>query len=295
MTSPDAARSALRELLDTLVDYAGLFPPASLPMRDAVRSFAEYRGSSMAWVLGRFIVPAARLAELEEQLSEQFAGGAPWRISVLAAAGDLAALHDFNSRLAGRAVIDTVEATATSDAEIAALAVFSPAFATYVEIPVSDEPGPLVIALKAHALRAKLRTGGVIETAFPAPSEVARFLAACAAHEVPFKATAGLHHAWRGVYRLSYDPRSLAATMFGFVNLFGAACFVHEGMTEREAIDLLEERDPAAVTFDDEGIAWRGHRIGSARVRALRTRFAMSFGSCSFTEPVDGLAALGLL
>ena len=277
------------------MDYAGLFPPAALPMRDAVRSYDEYRNGSAAWALGRFVVTAARLAEFEEQFVARNTSGPPWRLSVLATPGDREAVDSFNARLAGRAVIDSVEGKANSAAEIAELALFGPSFVTYVEIPVTDDPVPLVRTIRSHALRAKVRTGGVTEAAFPAPSQVARFLAACAAHEVPFKATAGLHHPWRGEYRLSYDPRSLAAAMFGFVNVFVAACLLHEGMTEREAIELLEERDPAAVTFDGAGVRWRGHRIATERLRDVRSQFATSFGSCSFTEPIDDLTALGLL
>jgi hypothetical protein len=216
-------------------------------------------------------------------------------LSVLAAPGDLETVSDFNARLAGRVVIDTVEGKANSEDEIARLSVFGPSFATYVEIPLTDDPAPLVAAIGAHALRAKVRTGGVTEEAIPVPADVARFLAACAAHRVPFKATAGLHHPWRGVYRLSYDPRSLAAEMFGFVNVFAAACLVHEGMSQCEAIALLEERDSGAITFDGAGIRWRGHQLATARLRELRSGFAMSFGSCSFTEPIDDLTALGLL
>ena len=55
----------LRILLRGLIDYAGLFPPASLDMADAVRNYAAYREGEHAWALGRFVVPAARLEEFE--------------------------------------------------------------------------------------------------------------------------------------------------------------------------------------------------------------------------------------
>ena len=53
-----------RALLAGLVDYAGLFPPAALSMDDAVAEYARWRRSPEAWMLGRFVLPAARLAEL---------------------------------------------------------------------------------------------------------------------------------------------------------------------------------------------------------------------------------------
>src|SRR6185436_2132053 len=57
------ARS-LRVLLADLIDYAGLFPPAALSMQDAVRNYARYAEGEHAWMLGKFVVPEARRAEV---------------------------------------------------------------------------------------------------------------------------------------------------------------------------------------------------------------------------------------
>lgn len=56
----------IRFLLENLIDYAGLFPPAELTMAEAVRNYAAYRHSEHNWMLGRFIVPASRLQEFEQ-------------------------------------------------------------------------------------------------------------------------------------------------------------------------------------------------------------------------------------
>ncbi len=61
----DAADSA-GVLLRDLIDYAGLFPPASLAMASSVANYDMYSQSEWNWILGRFIVPVARLAEFEE-------------------------------------------------------------------------------------------------------------------------------------------------------------------------------------------------------------------------------------
>ena len=57
-----------RALLSGMVDYAGLFPPAQLPLEKAVREYAVHLGGAEAWMLGRFIIPAQRLEELEPYL-----------------------------------------------------------------------------------------------------------------------------------------------------------------------------------------------------------------------------------
>ena len=55
---------SLRALLENLIDYAGLFPPAALSMEDAVRNYARYREGEFAWMLGKFVVPKAKAAEV---------------------------------------------------------------------------------------------------------------------------------------------------------------------------------------------------------------------------------------
>lgn len=139
-----------------------------------------------------------------------------------------------------------------------------------------------------RGLRAKIRTGGITVDAFPAIDNVAAFLRACKAKGVAFKATAGLHHPLRCVKALTYEPSAPVGTMHGFVNLFLAAAMLDHA----EAI--LGERDPSAFAFDDEGARWRDHRVGIAELGAMR-RFATSFGSCSFEEPIGDLQELGWL
>jgi hypothetical protein len=55
---------SLRVLLANLIDYAGLFPPAALPMEEAVRNYARYREGEHAWMLGKFVVPRASADEV---------------------------------------------------------------------------------------------------------------------------------------------------------------------------------------------------------------------------------------
>src|SRR5512132_3163623 len=71
----------LRALLASLIDYAGLFPPASMALADATRVYDGYLASNEAWMLGRFVIPATRLVELEGLLRSSTAGPrSPWRV-----------------------------------------------------------------------------------------------------------------------------------------------------------------------------------------------------------------------
>lgn len=300
MSRPVSEPRAISALLDGLVDYAGLFPPAALAMSDAVAAHARYVVGADRAKLGRFVVPVARLAELVaavDALPVEIAprSNAPWRLSVLAGAVDAAALHAFDAAHGGRLVIDTVEAKAETAAAIEALgAALGRRYSLYVEIPLRDDPSALVAAIRTQDFRAKVRTGGVVTEAFPAPAEVLRFLAACADAQVPFKATAGLHHPLRGEFPLTYAADSARGTMFGFLNVCLVAVLLHARAPREALVALLEERDPRTITADDAAIRWRGLSVTTAQIAAARATFVGSFGSCSFEEPVRELSSLPL-
>jgi membrane protease YdiL (CAAX protease family) len=300
--APTTAPASLRALLEGIVDYAGLFPPAKLSMADAVARYAEARTGDAAWMLGRFVVPAGRLAEFAAEAEPYFSratDGEPWRVSALAGpemAADFASVDAFNRAHAGTAVVDSVEVKAASaEGIIAAARLLPDGTAAYFEVAADTDSTELLDAVKRAGARAKIRTGGVTEDAFPAPADVLHFLAACAAADLPLKATAGLHHPLRAEHPLTYETDAPLGTMFGFLNVFLAAAFLRGGVDAAQVAPLLEERDPAALRFGGEGVEWRGLRLSTEQIRDARRGFAASFGSCSFSEPVCDLKALGLL
>jgi hypothetical protein len=211
---------------------------------------------------------------------------------------DLKRIGEFNYRQAGRgaAAVDTFEAKATSEGEIEEIMRrMPPGLQPYIEIPIERDPVHLIDAIGRAGGRAKVRTGGVTPDAFPRTADLVRFLRRCVHAGVPFKATAGLHHPLRAEYRLTYAPDSPSSSMFGFLNLFLAAAFLREGMPETDAVGLLEEGSAEALQLDDRGAGWRGYRLDLQSLTDARQEGMISFGSCSFTEPIGDLEALQLL
>jgi hypothetical protein len=291
--------SALRPLLSGIVDYAGLFPPAGLDMATAVRNYALYRHDEAAWMLGRFVVPVAKLDDLALEiraLDDQACD--EWQISALLGADvekDLAAIDTFNEDLNETARVDTLEGKLTTpDAIARAAALVGKRFALFAEVPLEPDPQPLVEAIAAAGVNAKMRTGGVTPDAFPSPRQIVRFMRRCAAAHVPFKATAGLHHPIRAEHRLTYASDAPSGAMYGYLNVFLTAALLPE-LTDDEAAALLEERDPAAIVVSRDAIRWREHELRADQANVAREQIASSFGSCSFREPVDDLRALSLL
>jgi hypothetical protein len=295
----------VRTLLAGLVDYAGLFPPAALPMNEAVAEYERARSGADAWVLGRFVVPTSRLAELAECVSATIGGEArsAWRLTALVgddAAADWHRIDEFNSRhrrgAGWIAVVDAMEAKGSDPAAIRrALDALPPSVERYVEIPTSSEPGPLLVTLRdaPGGAMGKLRTGGVTADAFPPSEQLARCLVVAAELGVTLKATAGLHHPVRGEYRLTYAPDSPSATMYGYLNVLVASALARSGESVSRVRTALDETDPQAFTFSEEGMCWLDRRLSTAELSATRRSMLRSFGSCSFREPVDELRALG--
>jgi hypothetical protein len=292
--------SSLATLLHRIVDYAGLFPPAGLDMGPAVAEYAEQRAGPYQWALGRFVVPAARLAHFARAADPVLPrGGEPWRLSALIGDdlnADLASIQRFNEGHRARAVVDAVELKAASPRAISdAIDAVGTWLETYVELALQSEMEPLIRAAGERGARVKVRTGGVTADAFPTPAELARFIRASADARVPFKATAGLHHPLRGEYPLTYLPGSARAPMYGFLNLFLTAGFMSHGLSDEHASALLTETSPGAFRFTDEMVEWRGRHLSDGELRRVRREVATSFGSCSFREPIADLQSLGLL
>jgi hypothetical protein len=294
--------SAIQTLLTKSIDYAGLFPPADLDMSTALENYARYFTGPSSWALGRFIVPASRLAEFEAALRNIPLHQVDWPGRFAALLGinveaDLQLLDAFNRRhINSGAIIDTLEVKATSENSVREILRLVPAsFQTYIEIPIDRDPGGLLAAIGQGGRRAKVRTGGVTRDAFPQTEDLLRFIRETVRLAVPFKATAGLHHPLRATYRLTYAEDAPSAPMFGFLNLLLAVGFLRSGMDEREVARVLEEGEPDAVQADESGISWRNRHLDLRALSNTRRLGLISFGSCSFTEPLGDLERLHLL
>jgi hypothetical protein len=271
-------------------------------------------------MLGRFICPVPRLAELAKKDP-----GADWKIGcVLAPQPDdwpatvRSELKDVHA-YAGGGTVGAIElpvpseppgnrvrevGSAVSEAAGESGERESEPLALFLEVPAAGEEPELIAWLEAIAEAragaeqtgrcapaAKLRCGGPTAGHFPDDRRAAVFISACRRLDLPFKLTAGLHHPFR-----TPDPEN-GALQHGFVNLLAATAFASDpggapGPAELEPI--VAERQPEAFEIDAGALAWRGARAGPDAVAAARRLFR-AFGSCSFAEPLERLAAHDLL
>lgn len=291
-----------RRLLQGAIDYAGIFPPARLSMVEAVSEYAALTRGEDRWIVSRFACSTSRLDELRQALAKGMFEG-PVAVTAIGTAStdqetweaalvhDAEAMNRFQDRMGGKAEIEAFEIRAPGHADlderIRDLRGFADA-EVYVELPLGEGlEDSLALLAETEWLGAKVRTGGLEAAAFPDAWNLAGFVRQCIDLELPFKMTAGLHHA------LPHPDESIGATMHGFVNVLGGtALAIAEDLSQRELERLFLDADRASWTFSDDGLSWRGRRAGLAEIDEARSLF-VAFGSCSVKEPLEGLAALG--
>jgi hypothetical protein len=242
-------------------------------------------------------VPAAGLDALETLLPQL--SGDEHEISVILGGDPMAQLARvawFNRQWAGRARVVSVEYPPAAASDIPRLAEGPDlALLKFFETPLDADLDLRLDAIAEARAEAKVRTGGTVATAIPAPAALARFLHGCATRGLAFKATAGLHHAIRNCYSLTYERDSATAVMHGFLNVSVAAALARNGASPAGIEEALAESSGEAFAFDADGLVYRHHTIGLQDLASTRRHFFRSFGSCSFREPADELAALHLL
>lgn len=297
--------------MSKILDYAGMYPPASLSLEEAFNNFITYQSDPYAWILSRFVIPAKRLGELpgfDEKLSFTALGRSGKDIDEFLAAIDLdiadtrafSESHPNSSVDMYEVVLPasslTDKFTANDIVTRAADALNKNGITVFFECPFSEDwevrAEKLLRALrkvKDKHVGFKLRTGGVTSDAFPSTEQVAWAIVQTREAGVPLKCTAGLHHPIR-----HFNP-SVQTKMHGFLNVFGAGVLAStNGISQVDIKAILEEEQAENFIFTDDDFEWQGLRIATPEIKKSRL-FATSFGSCSFGEPKEDLQNIGML
>jgi hypothetical protein len=314
--------ASVRAFLNQIIDYAGLFPPAKLPLDAALMEYLHLKKASpYRWMLGEFVCPAARLAELLP-LAQAHEGAALLQVTALGQQTStvedfllqfetaIKAILQFRQAWRSEAVIDAIEIPvpgltgidrAVSCLEQAQEPLRHANLRGFFELPMSAswQADIARIAQRLHDLRdrqaeanlgLKLRCGGLTAEAFPSDAQVAGFIAQCRDSAVPWKATAGLHHP-----RRHWDA-SLNLWHHGFLNVFGAGVLaMAQPLTPADLVAILSDREGKHFRFEPERFFWKNWSCTVAQLAEFRAKAPTSFGSCSFTAPCADLATLGML
>ena len=329
MLQTETPVAGIRALLENLIDYAGLFPPAKLPLDQAIQNYASFRNANDSWMLNSFVIPAECLSELADH-SSLFYSEPPFRFTIigrggagmgefLSAAdkdlmdarrfleihGEHVTLDGYQVRLP-EDVVDGISSRRMGDIlanvvnriETSLKAQPHIFFETFWKGNWRQRFNALISELSRlnrereldNLLGFKVRCGGPSPDDFPPSEAVAGAMHSAARSHLPLKFTAGLHHPLR------HFRDEFGGEMHGFINVIVAGAFAKvEKLSEPAIIEILEEKDPGKFTFSDTDVGWKEHRMSIEQFRKTRLEFVTGYGSCSFDEPRHDLQTLGLL
>lgn len=310
--------SSLAFLLNQSLDFAGLFPPASLPASEALRIFRQEQSANTAGMLARFVCPMIRL----EEIANNAATGQPLVISALPRGGknageflanletDLAAIRRLAQLHDGAVAIDTIELRPPADAlEPASLRKLLAAIDALLvqkagsvrQVFVELAPAPALasqLALLAEqsmpaetgrpSFGFKLRTGGSDAASVPSSALTATAIGTAASLGLTMKCTGGLHRPLRTATVTGSAP------MHGFINLLFASSLAAAAPIEAATLEsVLDETESAAFAFNGNTVSWRERKLTAADIATARKRLLVSFGSCYVEQPRTELQKLG--
>lgn len=326
---PVKTAESLRILIEHTVDYAGLFPPASLPLNEAFKNYLNYLETPYNWMLAKFICPAKLLGQLDDlieksnlesqiQLSVLLSGGKNQNELLESLGHELTSISDFVSK--NNVVAETFELRLPDDILqdgksnnigdslrsisdlICDCVGKEPSVASvrnlFCEVPLlTDWETHLDKVIHAISLTSggidigfKLRTGGTEPSAFPTSEQIAFVIGRCCENNVKMKCTAGLHHPLR------HFSSEVNTKMHGFLNVFAAGTFAYSrSFSEKQLTEVLNDEDAGNFKFTDNSFSWKEYEVSIEDVADARKNLMTSFGSCSFEEPINDLKLLNLI
>jgi len=274
-------------MLEGIIDYAGLFPPANLDMQSHVNNWVAYGQSVDSWMLARLIIPASRLDEFKRAAESMLPGVDEelWQLSVLLpqVSSDqfesaVQATIDFNMEECG-AVANVVEFKANTTTEVdRALSCLHDDLFPFIELPIDEDPRGLIASLSGTISGAKVRTGGITKDLYPTSADLARFIHSCAVVGQTFKATAGMHHPSQ------HQNQTVGVLEFGFLAVLQATAAASIGNANVEEVEQI--LTASSVDFS---------AYSEPQLEQVRAELFNSLGACSFDDPRKDLRSMGLL
>ncbi|MEO6694063.1 MAG: hypothetical protein ABIY50_07845 [Ignavibacteria bacterium] len=308
-----------------LIDYAGLFPPAKLTIDTALENYINYINGEDKWMISTFICPVKLLSELQIIFNKTYPLEKLINLSVLGRGGhskddfvknfeeDLIYWKNINSDQSIKTNLFEIKLpdgliTSHDENDISD-------FIDYIFKKIDEEIAhPVFIFLEGHVgtewkknisaliegikihnnkkknCGFKFRTGGVEQYSFPTSEQIAFCIRECIDREIQIKFTAGLHHPFR-----HYD-KEIDIIMHGFINVFGAGIIsLRHNLSNAGLKNIISDDNPKNFIFTDEFFSWNDWKIPVEDIEFARKDLMISFGSCSFEEPLEDLRLANLL
>jgi hypothetical protein len=291
-------------LVDNLIDYAGLFPPAQLSLDDTIENYITYTSSRHSHMLAKLILPENLIEEAYLKLKQiKLPNKIPISLLTNNVSKNLNDFHKysavFNLENIEEKISDikdlekSVSEASSHTNEHNSLRVFFELDGVLLRDTWEKEiiqQLEILNKYNSNQIGLKIRCGGVTPDLTPKTERLAEYLKLSANIEIPIKFTAGLHHPLYSYHQ------SFSGFMHGFLNVYLATFFAYKcKINTSEIIKILEAKSLNDFKFSDKFIRWQSYEIANTDISILREKRVFSFGSCSFDEPIDDLRSLGLL
>ena len=269
-----------------LFDDAAVYPPAYVPLHDAVAAYRAHRQAWYAPLVGPLLVPPSRCVELFRLADPH---DAPLRVGLTIRPGihpELLGMAAAGLAATKRVGVSIVELGWHPEWREVGLDVA--AVPTALEVPRGPAQSTALADIRrardeGARVGAKFRTGTTPNWAWPDEAELADFLLDVVQRRLPFKLTGGLHHAVRGRYTTLGEE----GENHGLLNVVLAIAAALAEANESVVTSVLEDRDT-------ERLVARVEARSDDQVASIRDRF-VAYAVCAVTDPINELNSLGLL
>jgi len=313
----------VRTLMNRIIDYAGLFPPANLDLPTSLQQYTKYMMGDDNWALSHFVIPQKLLENFPfELLSPEYNYNFSLIPDLFTTSGSREVVAEsFLKKL--RVLVKAIEKfEEVKNVNIAWLEIklnhhlfsFGEELLVFIvktlsdvsknfnldriffEIPFQNSNDRMFSSLVAvlsldcdYPSGIKFRTGGITPELFPSLPSLSHAIKLCVKHGIAMKATAGLHS------HIRYFDEDLEVWRYGYLNIFLAMMVAAKFQLSIQLIlELLSETDISKIDFDGV-IRWREFSLTQSDIENLRSSVAISYGSCNYIEPLEHLRELGLL
>lgn len=322
--------SAIYLFMENLIDYAGMYPPARLPLTDALQRYLSYRKNKYSTFLSRFICPAGKLDELSTRVSTLMADEKPVVLSVTGQPhestaeflsglqGDIGKMERLYRRRNNRVTIDFYEIKFPAEllekpaaGEIQSfLKKTTGLFQENFDSPVrlffegdfrgnwEERLTAIFNGFRRYRESAPEQTGSLPGFKIRCGGETLDAYPSPA--QVAFTLVQTAHYriplkATAGLHHpIRHFNKAAGVQMHGFINLFGTGILLyHSPQQAYLAREIIEDEIPAHFQFNERGFFWKDLFVPVKTIREARSRFLISYGSCNFEEPIQDLADLG--
>lgn len=283
--------------LENIIDYAGIFPPAALPASESLANYRSYRNGPENWILGSLAWSCSTLSGLAALLTpndeiELALIGRPstswetWQDARLQDVEDVNFLLEKCPGVAAATYESRLDDLSRITDALNSLRSLGKETDIYFELPWDQ---PLDDALAEIATqewaRVKFRIGGKTKDAYPSPTQLASVIKQCIDLEIEFKLTAGLHEP------VAHIDVSNGAFAHGFLNVLMATSAAFEDDASIDELAAILGASDGSLWSIKHGLSYAGKTLSEEDMNNARSFFG-SFGSCSISDPLEGLLRL---